>query len=107
MQSLFFVKILMPDHMIGLMNTTDMTYDLFSFKNSCLEVFFQKVLLKDSSNLLEITSARDSFLIKLQAEACNFIKKDTLVQVFSCEFHEIFKNTFFVEHFWTATSVHC
>ena len=27
--------------------------------------------------------------------ACNFIKKETLVQVFSCEFCEISKNTFF------------
>ena len=28
------------------------------------------------------------------AEACNFIKKETLAHVFSCEFCEIFKNTF-------------
>ena len=35
-----------------------------------------------------------SFLIKLQAEACNFVKKETLAQVFSCEFHKIFKNIF-------------
>ena len=28
-------------------------------------------------------------------EACNFIKKETLAQVFSCEFSEISKNTFF------------
>ena len=27
--------------------------------------------------------------------ACNFIKKQTLTRVFSCEFCEIFKNTFF------------
>ena len=27
--------------------------------------------------------------------ACNFIKKETLAQVFSCEFYEISKNTFF------------
>ena len=27
--------------------------------------------------------------------ACNFIKKETLAQVFSCEFFEISKNTFF------------
>ena len=33
-------------------------------------------------------------------KACNFIKKETLAQVFSCEFCEIFKNTFFVEHVW-------
>ena len=26
--------------------------------------------------------------------ACNFIKKETLAQVFSCDFCEIFKNTF-------------
>ena len=28
-------------------------------------------------------------------EACNFIKKETLTQVFSCEFYEIYKNTFY------------
>ena len=30
----------------------------------------------------------------LKPEACNFIKKETVAQVFSCEFCEIFKNTF-------------
>ena len=35
-----------------------------------------------------------SFLIKLQTSACNFIKKGTLAQVFSCEFCEISNNTF-------------
>ena len=34
--------------------------------------------------------------------ACNFIKKETLVQVFSCVFCKIFKNTFFTEHLWTT-----
>ena len=29
--------------------------------------------------------AKVSFLIKLQAETCNFIKKETLAQVFPCE----------------------
>ena len=44
-----------------------------------------------------LTSARVSFLIKLQAEAeaCNFIEKKTLTQVFSCEFSKISKNTFY------------
>ena len=32
----------------------------------------------------------------------NFIKKETLAQVFSCEFCEISKNTFFTEHLWTT-----
>ena len=33
-----------------------------------------------------------------QAEACNFIKKETMAQVLSCEFCEISKNTFSTEH---------
>ena len=37
-------------------------------------------------------------------EACNFIKKETLAQVFYCEFCEIFKNTFFIEHLWATAS---
>ena len=28
-------------------------------------------------------------------KACNFIKKETPAQMFSCEFCEIFKNTYF------------
>ena len=37
--------------------------------------------------------------------ACNFIKKETLAQVFSCEFLEISKNTFFTEHVRTTASI--
>ena len=42
-------------------------------------------------NSQENTCARGSFLIKLQ--------------VFSCEFYEIFNNTFFTEHFGTTASI--
>ena len=35
------------------------------------------------------------FKIKLQAQARNFIEKETLAQVFSCDFCESFKNTNF------------
>ena len=41
----------------------------------------------------------------LRSKVCNFIKKKTLAQVFSCEFWELFKNTFCTEHLWTTTSV--
>ena len=51
------------------------------------------MFLKNSQNPQENTCA--SFLIKLETEACNSIKKEILVQVFSCEFCEISKNTFF------------
>ena len=36
--------------------------------------------------------------------ACSFIKKETLAQVFSCEFLEISKNTFFTEHLLATAS---
>ena len=48
----------------------------------------KKVFLEISQNSQENTCARVSFLI-------NFIKKETLVQVLSCKFCEISKNTFF------------
>ena len=38
--------------------------------------------------------------IQKKPEACNVIKKQTLAQVFSCEFCEISKNTFFTEQLW-------
>ena len=55
----------------------------------------KKVFLEISQNLQENTCARVSFLIKLQAGICNFIKNGTLEQVFSCEFCEISKNNLF------------
>ena len=48
------------------------------------------MFLKISQNLQENTCARVPFF----PETCNFIKKETLAQVFSCEFCEISKNTF-------------
>ena len=40
-------------------------------------------------------------------EAYNFIKKETLAQVFSCEFCEISKNTFFYRTSLVAASALC
>ena len=37
-------------------------------------------------------------------EVYNFIKKETLAQVFSCEFYKISKNTFFTEHLSATAS---
>ena len=40
----------------------------------------------------------------LQASTCNFVIKETLAQVFSCEFCEISKNSFSIEHLRTTAS---
>ena len=54
----------------------------------------KKVFLEISQNSQKNTYARVSFLIKLQAEAWNFIKNGNLAHAFSCEFWKISKNTF-------------
>ena len=66
------------------------------------------MFLKISQNSQENTCARVSFFIKLHAlrhatlskkrlEACNFIKNETLAQVFSCEFCEFFLKKPFIK----------
>ena len=54
----------------------------------------KNVFLKISQNSQENTVSESLF------QAFNFIKKETQVQVFFCEFSEFFKNIFFIEHLW-------
>ena len=61
-------------------------------RSSRPEVFCKKMLLEILQNSQEDTCARVYFLIGPQA--CNFIKKQALAQVFFCEFCEISKNIF-------------
>ena len=56
--------------------------------------FLKREFLEVLQNSLENTRARVSFLIKLKADACNFIKKEALTQVFYCRFFKMSKNTF-------------
>ena len=53
----------------------------------------KKGVVEISQNSQKNTCARVFFWIKLHAQACNFIKKENLAQVFFCEFCEISKNT--------------
>ena len=58
----------------------------------------KKMFLEILQNSQENSCARVSFLKKIQTETCNFIKKKTLAQVFSCEFCEILRTPFCIEH---------
>ena len=40
----------------------------------------------------------------MEASACNLIKKETLAQVFFCEFSKISKKIFFTEHLRATAS---
>ena len=57
----------------------------------------KKVFFEISQNSQENTSFRVSGLQL-------YLKRDTLAQRFSCEFCEIYKNTFFTGHLWTTAS---
>ena len=74
-----------------------------------LNTWTQLLKAKDRQSwvkILEILkSSRSQMLLKIgvfenRLQACNFIKKVTLAQVFSSEFYEIFKNTLFIKHLW-------
>ena len=60
-------------------------FEKFAGKHLCQSLFFNKVA-------------------GLGPKRCNFIKKETLAQVFSCEFCEISKKTFFIEHLRATAS---
>ena len=67
------------------------------------EVFYTKKFLKNLKKLPGKHLYQGLFLVNFQACAYNFIKRETLTQVFSCEFCEIFKNIFFTGHSTTAS----
>ena len=73
---------------------------MFSIEAVMRRCFVKKVFLKISQNSQENIYARTFFFNKVAGAACNFIKIETLVHVFSCYFCEFFKNNFFIESFW-------
>ena len=74
------------------------------YRSSHHRYSIKKVFLKISPNSQKNTCVRVSFLIKLQALTCNFIKKETLTQMLSCELCVIFKSTYFTEHLRVTAS---
>ena len=74
-----------------------MLRDYFNFRSSHRRCSIKKGVLR---NFTKFTGKRMHQIVGLQ-----LIKKETLAQVFSCEFYEISKNTFFTEHLWTTVSV--
>ena len=62
-------------------------------RSSRPKVFCKKGVLKNFTKFTGKHLCQSLFFNKV-AGPCNFIKKETLAQVFSCEFCEISKNTF-------------
>ena len=64
----------------------------------------KNVVLKNSIKFTGKNLCQSLFFNKVSCAAGNFIKKETLAQVFSCEFCKIFKNNFFTEDFRETAS---
>ena len=63
-------------------------------RSSRPKVFCKKGVLGNFAKFTGKHLCQSLFFNKVAGGACNFIKKETLAQVFSCEFCEISKNTF-------------
>ena len=73
-------------------------------RSSRPEVFYKKGVLKNFAKFTGKHLYQSLFFNKVAGATCNVIKKETLAQVFSCEFCEISKNTFLTEHVWATAS---
>ena len=51
-------------------------------------------------NFSVVGGCDDTYYGKTKPQACNFIKKETLAQVLSCEFVNFFRTPFFIENLW-------
>ena len=79
------------------------------YRSSRPEVFCKKGVIRNSTIFTGKHLCQISFFNKvagLTPKACNFIKKDTLAQVYSCEFFKFSKNTFPYRTAPVATSVY-
>ena len=80
------------------------TYDLFPtsqhdiIRSSCPEIFFRKGVLINFAKFTGKHLRQSLFFNQVDQRFATLLKKKTLAQVFSCNFYEISKNTFFTEH---------
>ena len=74
---LFINRLLITEAVLQRYSVRKVFFAKFSGKHQCQSLFFNSIC---------------------RPEACNFIKRETLTLVFSCEFCEISKHTFFIEH---------
>ena len=74
------------------------------FSNSNVSALFFSIALIDKYHSIPLMVHLIWFFNSSSSGACNFMKKETLTQVFSCEFFKISKNTFLTEHLWANAS---
>ena len=76
------------------------------YRSSRPGAFFRKNVLRNFAKFTEKHLFQSLFFNKVAGLEPATFKKETLAQVFFCEFCEISKSTFFKEHLWTTVSVY-
>ena len=77
---------------------------VFLFRSSHRRCSVRKGVLRNFAKFTEEHLCQSLFFNKVRPKACNFIKKETLSQVFSFAFCGISKYTFFIEHLRATAS---
>ena len=75
------------------------------YRSSRPELFCKKGVFRNFAKLTGKHLCQSLFFNEVVDQACNFIKKETLAQMFSCEFCEISNNTVFYRAPPVAASV--
>ena len=86
-------------------NSADFLLRSFKYRSCHRRCSVRKGVLRNFAKFAGKHLCRVFFFIKLQASACNFIKKETLAQVLSSQFSKVSKNTFFTEQPWATASM--
>ena len=81
--------------------------DISIFRSSHPEVFCKKGVLKNFTKFKGNHVCQRLFFRVSDLRPATFLKKETLAQMFSCEFYEISKNTFFHRTPVVAASAYC
>ena len=78
--------------------------DIHSLGSNHRKCSIKKGVIKDFVKFRRKHQCQNLFF---RPQACNFNRKETLAQVFSCWFCEIFKDIHLTEHLRPTASVHC
>ena len=70
------------------------------FRSSRPEVFCKIAVLRNFAKFTGKHLCQGLFVNKVAGQACSFINKETLVQVFPVNFAKFLRTPFFIEHLW-------
>ena len=93
-------RLLESERFIEIWQADKSLWNILSDRSSRPEVFCEKGVLRNFSKFTGKHLCQSLFFNKVAGGACNFIKKETLAQVFPVNFEKFLRTPFFTEHLW-------